>query len=160
MATNKQIMEQVQMSMVQSNVRIIYQPKIRPSNRPVIRRSADAYKLFMESWDMQTIYLVEQAKLMLLNRANRLLGIMLLSTGGICGTVMDARIIFMATLNVGACSIIISHIHPSLNIAPSGNDKALTQKIKEAGIFLDIHLANHLIVSTDFIQCLMKEFCK
>jgi DNA repair protein RadC len=148
MATNKQLLEQVQRTIV-SDIKIIYQPKVNPSERPMIRQSEDAYRLFMESWDMTTIYLVEQAKLMLLNRANRVLGIMPLSSGGMCGTVMDPRIIFLAALQAGASSFILAHNHPSSNLKASNNDKILTAKVKEAGTFLDIQLSDHLIIAPE-----------
>ena len=39
-----------------------------------------------------------------------------------------------------------SHNHPSENLVPSEADKSITQKIKEAGKFLDIPLLDHLIM--------------
>lgn len=148
MATNKELLEQVQRAMV-SDVRISYHPKVRASERQIIQRSEDAYRLFKEGWDMDMIYLVEQSKLMLLNRANRVLGIMQLSSGGLCGTVVDPRFVFIAALQAGATSIMLAHNHPSSNLTPSNNDRTLTAKVKEAGTFLDIQLMDHLIISPE-----------
>lgn len=43
--------------------------------------------------------------------------------------------------------IIVCHNHPSGKLVPSEADKQLTQKIKEAGITLDIKLLDHLIIT-------------
>jgi DNA repair protein RadC len=46
--------------------------------------------------------------------------------------------------NVNA--IIIFHNHPSGNVQPSESDIAITRKIKESGIVMDIQLLDHLII--------------
>lgn len=45
-----------------------------------------------------------------------------------------------------ACHIIIAHNHPTGALEPSINDEAITEKIREAGALLDIHLHDHIIV--------------
>ncbi len=57
--------------------------------------------------------------------------------------------IFQTALKANACAIIVAHNHPSGNLQPSVADKKITQKIKEAGQLLDIHLLDHIILSTD-----------
>ncbi len=89
------------------------------------------------------------SKVLLLNRANKVLGVYEVSTGGISGTVADPRLIFVAALKANACSLIISHNHPSGNLKPSRHDEELTAKIKQAGEFLDIKLLDHLIVTPE-----------
>jgi len=46
-----------------------------------------------------------------------------------------------------ASGIILCHNHPSGNLNPSDADSKITQKIKEAGSFMDIQLLDHLIIS-------------
>ncbi len=87
--------------------------------------------------------------MLLLNRYNRILGIFEASSGGVAGTVVDPKIIFVAALKANACSIINSHNHPSGNLQPSGADQDITQKIKLAGQFLDIKLFDHIIISSE-----------
>ena len=70
-----------------------------------------------------------------------------ISKGGISGTVTDVRVIFQATIKGNASGIICAHNHPSGNLNPSESDSRLTQKIKEAGNLMDIHLLDHLIIS-------------
>jgi len=56
---------------------------------------------------------------MLLNRGNRVLGIVDISTGGIAGTLADPKLIFATALKAGASSIILAHNHPSGQLTPS-----------------------------------------
>jgi hypothetical protein len=63
-----------------------------------------------------------------LNRANKVLGIYDVSTGGVSGTVADPRVIFVAALKANCCGIIISHNHPSGNLKPSRQDEELQRE--------------------------------
>jgi DNA repair protein RadC len=103
----------------------------------------------LKAWDENKIEFVEQFKVMFLNRANKVLGIYDVSTGGISGTVADPRVVFVAALKANCCGIIISHNHPSGNLTPSRQDEVLTQKIKQAGQLLDIKLLDHVIVCNE-----------
>ena len=84
----------------------------------------------------------------MLNLANRVLGCLKLSKGGLTGTVVDLRILYGTALKAMASSIIIAYNHPSNNLTPSKEDQELTKKIKEAGEFLDINLLDHLFINT------------
>ena len=58
------------------------------SNHPsqqTVHSSEDAYSVLLQSWDMDTIELQEEFKVLLLNKANRVLGLYSLSKGGIDG---------------------------------------------------------------------------
>jgi DNA repair protein RadC len=132
-----------------AEVELIYKSKVKASNRPKILSSKDAYNVLLKVWDENKIEFVEQFKVMFLNRANHVLGIYDVSTGGISGTVADPRVIFVAALKANACEIIISHNHPSGNLTPSRQDEELTQKIKHGGQLLEIKLMDHLIVTTE-----------
>jgi DNA repair protein RadC len=132
-----------------AEVELVYKSKVKASNRPVIGSSKDAYGVLKQSWDENKIEFVEQFKVMFLNKANKVLGIYDVSTGGISGTVADPRVIFVAALKANACAIIISHNHPSGNLKPSRQDELLTEKIKQGGQLLDIRLLDHVIISTE-----------
>ena len=84
---------------------------------------------------------------MLLNRANMVLGIFNLSKGGSTSTVVDVKIILSIALKANASSIIIAHNHPSGNLVPSGSDKDITSKLKNACKVVDLDLLDHLIIS-------------
>jgi len=117
--------------------------------REKITCSRDSYDILKHIYSDDKIEYVEEFYVLLLNRANKVLGWMKVSLGGITGTVADPRIIFQAALLSNATSIIISHNHPSGNTNPSSADIELTRKIKAAGAFLDIVLLDHVIVTTE-----------
>ena len=100
----------------------------------------------MENWDLDSIEHIEEFKLMLLTRSNKVLGIAAISKGGINGTVTDVRIILQYAIKANASGIIICHNHPSGNLQPSESDMAITRKIKESGALMDIQLLDHLII--------------
>jgi len=62
------------------------------------------------NWDTDLLELQEQFKIMLLNRANRVLGIAEISSGGMSGTIADPKLIFAIALKAGASAIILSLI--------------------------------------------------
>ena len=119
------------------------------SNNPKIKITSvnKAFEVLLNSWDLDTIELQEEFKVLLLNRANEVLGIYPLSKGGITGTVVDSRLIFAVALKCNATGILLCHNHPSGNLKPSDNDITLTRSIKKCADFLDITLIDHLIIT-------------
>ncbi|MDB5137767.1 MAG: hypothetical protein JWP37_4370 [Mucilaginibacter sp.] len=89
----------------------------------------------------------EEFWILLLGRSGKVLGKELISKGGRSGTVADPKIIFYAALQHQASSIIMIHNHPSGNLKPSHLDIDLTKRIVAAGKMLDIHVADHLIIT-------------
>jgi DNA repair protein RadC len=132
-----------------AEVQLIYKSKVKASDRPQVKCSRDAYKIFMENWNPDIIEFVEEFKILLMNRSNSVLGILEILKGGISGTVTDVRVIFQAAIKANASGIIACHNHPSGNLNPSESDTKLTQKIKEAGNLMDIQLLDNLILTTD-----------
>ena len=106
-----------------------------------------AFEVLLSLWDLDTIELQEEFKILLLNRANEVLGIYPLSKGGITGTVVDSRLIFAVALKCNATGILLCHNHPSGNLKPSDADITLTRSIKKCADFLDITLIDHLIIT-------------
>jgi len=84
-----------------------------------------------------------------LNRANKIISFQIISTGGLTGTVADPRVILKKAIEAEACSIVLSHNHPSGSLRPSRADEELTQKIKIAATYIDIKVVDHIIVSDE-----------
>ena len=106
-----------------------------------------AYKILLASWDLDIIELQEEFKILLLNRANEVLGLYPLSKGGITGTVVDQRLIFAVALKCNATGIIMCHNHPSGKLSPSETDITLTKSIGKCADLLEINLLDHLIIT-------------
>ena len=132
-----------------AEIELVYKTKVKPSARPKIGEPKDAAKLLMALWNVDKIDFVEQFKILLLNRANKVLGIVDISSGSAVGTIADPRLIFATALKTNAVGIILSHNHPSGSIRPSAADQQFTAKMKEAGKYLDINVLDHVIVTSE-----------
>lgn len=128
-----------------SEIKVAYSTSDTPKVK--IKSGEDAYHVLLASWDMNTIELQEEFKILLLNRANNLLGIYSLSKGGITGTVVDQRLVFAVALKCNATAIIMAHNHPSGKLEPSQADITITKSINKCGDMLNINLIDHLIVT-------------
>jgi DNA repair protein RadC len=132
-----------------AEIEISYRPKFKPAERPQIDSSNKAFRALITNWNEDKIDLVEEFKIILLNRRNRVLGIVNISQGGISGTIADPKIIFAVALKACASGIILSHNHPSGETAPSEADIKLTKKLSEVGALLDINVFDHIILCSD-----------
>jgi DNA repair protein RadC len=111
---------------------------------PQIQSSKDVAEIFQP---LLSDLLHEEFWILFLNRSNKVINRMKLSQGGISGTVTDVRLVMKEAIECLASGIIVCHNHPSGNLNPSESDSKITQKIKEAGILMDIQLLDHLIIS-------------
>jgi DNA repair protein RadC len=132
-----------------AEVQLIYKSKVKVSERPKITTSQDAFKVLKKHWNYETIEFIETFKVVLLNRANRVLGIIDISTGGTNSTLADPKVIFIAALKSAASSLVLAHNHPSGNLQASQADINLTRKLKTAGEYLDIAVVDHLILTSE-----------
>jgi len=114
-----------------------------PDEKPKVVTSADAASIFKP---ILSDLPHEEFWVLMLNRNNLVIDKMMVSQGGLAGTVIDVRIILKMALDKLACSIILCHNHPSGNLIPSEADKEITRKIKEAGKHMDIPVLDHLII--------------
>ena len=91
----------------------------------------------------------EEFWVLLLNRANNIIGKYQISNGGVSSTTADPKKIFNIAIDKLASAIILCHNHPSGKIRPSNNDISLTKKIKKAAEILDISLFDHVIIGNN-----------
>jgi DNA repair protein RadC len=132
-----------------AEIQLTYKSKVSPSLRPKITSSRDAYQVLNKYWDEGKIDFVEQFKILLLNRANKVIGIYEVSSGTTVNTIADPKSVFVAALKANAVGVIISHNHPSGNLEPSEADKKLTKDLKDAGRFLHIPVLDHIIMTSE-----------
>ena len=142
-------MKQQEKELQASEVQIIYKSRIPASKRVQIKNSADAFNLFLEFWNKDTIEHHEEFKILLLNNKNVVLGIAEISKGGVTSTIIDPRIVFQYALKAHATGIIVGHNHPSCNPNPSESDVTITKKLTEAGSVLNIAVLDHIIICGD-----------
>ena len=132
-----------------AEVELVYRSKIKASERPIIRTSKDCYNLLTHLWNMDKIDLLEEFKVLFLNRSGRVLCVFDVSSGGITGTVVDIRLVLAVAIKTLATTMILSHNHPSGNLIPSLADEQLTLKLKEAANLHNITVADHLIITSE-----------
>lgn len=128
--------------------RILWNTTVKAADRLKLAASRDVFDLVHLKFG-ENVETYEEFYVILLNRANRVLGISKISEGGISGTVADPKKIFQTALKAHACSIILSHNHTSGNTQPSENDIRLTKKLVEGGKLLDLPVLDHVIVAAD-----------
>lgn len=90
----------------------------------------------------------EEFWILLLNRANIVIGRHEISKGGVSGTVADSKIIFKLAIENLSSAIILCHNHPSGNLKPSEADLNTTEKLKKAGLIMDIPVLDHVIITS------------
>lgn len=112
--------------------------------RKKITSSKDAFEIFSP---IISDLPYEEFWILLLNRSNKIIDKIRISTGGITGTIADIRIILKEAILKNSTGIIVCHNHPSGNIKPSTSDIELTKKIKNAAEIMDISILDHIIVA-------------
>ncbi|OGU51394.1 MAG: hypothetical protein A2080_01030 [Ignavibacteria bacterium GWC2_36_12] len=98
----------------------------------------------------------EKFLLICLNSANKIITYEIISVGNLNSSVVHPREVFKAAIDHRSASIILLHNHPSGNPEPSNEDIAITKKIVESGIILDIPVFDHIIIAgnvfTSFVE--------
>jgi len=130
-------------------VQLCYRPKVKISDRPHITSSKDIYLFLKENqiFDPNTVEHREFFKILFLNSANRLLGVMHHTEGTLMGTPIDIRHIMQAAILANAKCLILVHNHPSGLCTPSVQDDSITLQIKNACKFFEMQILDHLIIS-------------
>jgi DNA repair protein RadC len=131
-----------------SELKVSYHPRIKATERQQIKSSKDIHKIlepFYDTWlNYREVFFV-----VYLNRNNKVLGVLKISEGGLCQTMVDIKIIVQGLVLSNATQLILSHNHPSGNNQPSESDIEMTKRIKAGFEFLDVVVLDHLILVED-----------
>lgn len=119
-----------------AEVEVSYKQNYNILERPQILASVEAYRLFLDTWNSNSIEFVEEAKMMLLNRTDSVLGIVDIS--GVSCNILDPKVIFSIALKGNTGSVIICHNHLSGNLKCSREDVIMTKRLKECGKLVDV----------------------
>ncbi|HBO9041988.1 DNA repair protein RadC [Pectobacterium polaris] len=82
-----------------------------------------------------------------LDTQHRLIEYSELFRGTIDSASVYPRELVKEALRLNAAAVIVSHNHPSGNPEPSGADKVLTQRLKEALALVDVRTLDHIVVA-------------
>ncbi len=91
----------------------------------------------------------EHFGMLALNAKGELLADRELSRGTATGTLVSPREFFREALRYGASLALAWHNHPSGDPTPSGEDCALTKRLRQAGTDLGIPLSDHIIIGAE-----------
>lgn len=90
----------------------------------------------------------EHMVMLCLNAKCRIVGAFEISSGSLSASIVHPREVFKRAMLCNAYSIILCHNHPSENSEPSGEDIKITERLKQAGELLGIHVLDHIIIGT------------
>ena len=112
-----------------------------------IASSNDTYEILKRIYGRN--YIQENFIVLLLNRANKLIGYYRHTIGSSWSTIADIPMIIGLATKAIAQSVIISHNHPSGSLSPSEPDVNLTQNISKALNTVSIKLLDHVIFTNN-----------
>jgi DNA repair protein RadC len=89
---------------------------------------------------------VEKFWVLCLNRKNRLLKRVEITSGTATAALAHPREVFRAAIRESASALVCVHNHPSGDPAPSAPDMHVTRQLREAARAVDIDLVDHIII--------------
>ena len=81
------------------------------------------------------------------NTKHRLIGVHIVSVGTLDGSLVHPRDVFKTACLSNAHSLVVAHNHPSGDPTPSGEDRALSARLRQAGELLGVNLLDFVIVT-------------
>ena len=131
----------------QQSVSIYRVTLVRESSIPIhdqrLRNSADSERLirtYLRGVDR------EHFVVLLVNRKNEVIGINTVSVGSLSASIVSPREVFKPAILANAAALICAHNHPSGDPKPSAEDRAITERLYDAGKLLDIQVLDHIII--------------
>ena len=115
------------------------------AERPCFRLPRDAARFMMPQYGAKPL---EEFGVLVLDTRNRLTRLLTVSTGSLNGSLVHPREVYREATICRAAAIIAFHNHPSGDPTPSGEDRALTARLRQAGEILGIQLLDHVIVAS------------
>lgn len=83
---------------------------------------------------------------LLLDSKNRCMRADRVSIGSLDCSIVHPREVFLPAIRNAAAAVLFVHNHPSGDPSPSEEDKALTQRLVEAGRLIGIRVLDHIII--------------
>jgi DNA repair protein RadC len=77
------------------------------------------------------------------------IGIHTVSMGSLTASIVHPREVYKAAILANAAAIVCGHNHPSGDTVPSQEDRAMTQRLVNAGTLLGINVVDHIIIGRE-----------
>ncbi len=88
----------------------------------------------------------EHFRAILLNTKHEVLAVVEVAVGSLDSAPIHPREVFKEAVRRSAAAVIVAHNHPSGNPEPSGDDLAITARLRAAGHIVGIDVLDHLII--------------
>ncbi len=114
-----------------------------PAARYAVRSPEDAGRLLlplMRHLDR------EHFRVVLLNTKHEVMAVVEVAVGNLDSAPIHPREVFKEAVRRSAAAVIVAHNHPSGNPEPSGDDLAITDRLRAAGRIVGIDVLDHLII--------------
>ena len=112
----------------------------------VVKNPSDIANYYIEKLkDFKKEYFIA----VFLDSKNKIIKDEVISIGTLNSSLVHPREVFKPAVLANAAAIIVAHNHPSGDCTPSGEDIAMTKRLKEASEIMGIPLLDHLVVSGD-----------
>ncbi len=122
-------------------IRISENPEGKDASSP--EKARDLAKEILKHEDQEK----EHFYILILDGKNRLKCAKHISTGTMTSSLVHPREVFRPALMAGGASLICIHNHPSGDPTPSQEDMEITDRLKEVGELVGIHVVDHVIIS-------------
>lgn len=91
----------------------------------------------------------EQFLIVSLDTKLKPIGVHIVTIGTLDSSLVHPREVFRHAILANASSIILVHNHPSGDLQPSSQDRAVTDRLKRAGELIGVTVIDHLIFGVD-----------
>jgi DNA repair protein RadC len=104
------------------------------------RQVYDAFRQEFEQRDREVFVAI------CLDGKNHILGFNVVSVGSLTAALVHPREVFKPAILANAASLILAHNHPSGDPEPSAEDRSITERLRQAGDLLGIHVLDHVVI--------------
>ena len=125
------------------DVRLVRDGRVATLEPTIIRRPEDTLPV-LEAELSELGY--EKFIALALNTKNHVTAVLPVSSGSLNASIVHPRELFQRAILANCASLILAHNHPSGDPAPSPEDLALTRKLIDAGLLLDIPVLDHIVL--------------
>lgn len=117
--------------------------------KPAFTSMTDSNKVveFIQAAIQPQTFAEERMYIIALSTKGDVIGYIEHSKGTLNSSLVDVAGIFKFALLCNACSIILTHNHPSGSTTPSQEDIEVTRRVKDAGDLLGVPLLDHIITT-------------
>lgn len=88
----------------------------------------------------------EHFGVLLLDTQNQIRGIHTVTIGSLNATIVHPREVFKPAILASSAAVILFHNHPSGDPTPSGEDRKVTDQLRNAGELIGIEVLDHIVI--------------